>query len=251
MDKKREWLRKRNEDARQAHAALMKYYPLTLDNLDGEEWLPVPDFEELYHVSNFGRVKSFWYGKAKILKPLLSTKGYLQVNLHKNDKSKRFRVHRLVALAFVTNPEGKPHINHKDGHPLNCHVSNLEWCTCSENNQHAYDTGLKKSGESHYNAKLTNEQIYYIRENPSGLTTYELAEMFGVKQATISEIQLGKKWKHAGGTIRQSKCPCVSEEIKAQIRAEYKRGSYKFGAVALAKKYGVNWKTISKIVKGK
>ena len=215
-----------------------------------EIWKPVPDYPA-YEVSNFGRVKSFKGKTPRIRVPNANLKGYLCHCLCKNGKQKTFTVHRLVARLFVPNPLDKPEINHKDGHRLNNHVSNLEWCTSSENQRHAYDTGLQKSGEDFYKAKLTAEQVQYIRANPDNLTTIALSKIFGVRCTSISNIQRGKSYKQVGGSIRQPQRRIVlPEEVKAQIRAEYVYGSSEFGCYGLAKKYGVSPTTIMKIVHG-
>lgn len=93
-----------------------------------EQWRPVKGFEGLYEVSNLGRVKSLKYGKEKILKPEKTKKGYLFVILYRNRKRKFFKVHRLVATAFLPNPEGLPEVNHRDEDKTNNVVSNIEWC---------------------------------------------------------------------------------------------------------------------------
>ena len=232
---------------RPAFDALIKFYPLALDDLPGEVWLPVPSYEG-YYVSNFGRIKSFKRGKAKILKPALSTPGYLQAVLQRGGKQKCFFIHQLVAKAFIPHPDNKPQVNHKDGCKFNNHVSNLEWATSAENIHHAIDAGLKKSGQEHGRAKLTNEQILFIRENPLNLNTAELAKKFNVGRAAISKIQLGKLWRQNEGSIRQSKAKRISAEVKAQIRAEYQKGVVGYGCEALAKKYGVSPRTIFNIV---
>ena len=236
-----------HEKARQIYSAFIKWYPMTVEDLPSEEWEIIPDWED-YHESSYGRTKSFHNGKSRIIKPSTDKKGYLRVNLCKGGKKKLFQVHRLVALCFIPNPDSKPQINHRDGNKLNNHVSNLEWCTSSENIQHAFDTGLKKSGEDHGQAKLTNEQARYIKENPDGLTQRQLADLFGVKQCTISAIQLGRIWKSMDGVIRQSKCPRVPDEIRTAIRAEYRPRGKGCSTWALAKKYGVNPQTIWRIV---
>ena len=243
---RKEYDRRAYEKAKPAYAALMKFYPLTTDDLDGELWKTIPDYED-YQVSNFGRVKSFKKGKGKIIKPNLNA-GYLRVCLSKNDKPKRFSVHRLVAELFVPNPESNPEVNHIDGHKMNNYVGNLEWATREENLKHAYDTGLKiaPQGEEHYKAKFTNEQILYVRANPDGLTQQQLAAKFGVHFKTISKIQRGKIYRNAGGSIRPKFG--VPEEIKKQIRSEYVFGSKEFGCRALAKKYGVGQMTVFRIV---
>ena len=245
--------RLKREKAKPAYDALMKFYPLTVEDLPDEIWRPVPNYEQFYHVSNYGRVKSFCNGKIKILKPSLN-RGYLYVALFKDSKRKDFRVNRLVALTFIPNPLNKPEVNHKFGCKLNNYVGDLEWATAKENTQHAHNTGLAKNaqGEEHADAKFTNEQVIYIRENPDGLTINQLAEKFGVHFATISDIQLGRRYKNTGGKIRKPKKPGESqrlpEELRKQIRAEYKAGVVGCGSHALAKKYGVNKTTILNIV---
>ena len=241
--------RRRYEKAKTAYEALMKFYPLTVENLDDEIWRPIEGYED-YQVSNFGRVKSFKQGKIIIRKPALNMQGYLYVILHKDGKQKPFRINRLVALAFIPNPDNKPEVNHKVGCKLNNYVGNLEWVTSSENQRHAFDNGLQKGiqGEEHVSAKLTNEQVEYVRDNPNNLTQKKLGEMFGVDKTTISEIQLGKTYKNAGGKIRGNIDNRIPNEIRAAIRSEYVKGKYGCGCYALAKKYGVNPKTILKIV---
>ena len=93
-----------------------------------EIWKDIRDYENLYQGSNLGRVKSIKFGKERILKTFKNKDGYLQVGLWKNNKRKIFLVHRLVAQAFLDNPNNLPEVNHKDENKLNNVVSNLEWC---------------------------------------------------------------------------------------------------------------------------
>lgn len=97
-----------------------------------EQWKSVEGFEGLYEVSNLGRVKSLNYnrtGVEKVLKPNKTKNGYLYVGLCRNGKEKKFKVHRLVAEAFLPNPEGLPEINHIDENKTNNVVSNIEWAS--------------------------------------------------------------------------------------------------------------------------
>lgn len=199
---KKEWLHHRYEDAKLAYCALMKCYPLTLDDLDGEIWRVV---DEHYHLSNFGRVKSFWKGKAKIRKPKIHTSGYLNIPLFKDGKKKDCYVHRLVAEFFIPNPDAKPEVNHKDNNPFNNYVGNLEWVTSSENKQHSFDIGVAPQGSDRPDAKFTAEQIIYVRNNPDASTTRQLAKQFDVHVRTIRRIQIGQTYKTEGGTIRAKK----------------------------------------------
>lgn len=90
-----------------------------IENLPQEIWKDIVNFESLYQVSNYGRIKSFIHRKIKILKPYCREGSYPQVNLCKKNYRKKTFVHVLVAQAFVPNPENKPMVNHKDGNKLN------------------------------------------------------------------------------------------------------------------------------------
>lgn len=107
-----------------------------------EIWKPIAECNGEYHVSNHGRVKSLKFGKERILKPSFCKRGYLQVGIVWQNKQKTTKIHKLVAKAFIQNPQNKLEINHKNGIKTDNNVENLEWVTRSENIQHAWDTGL-------------------------------------------------------------------------------------------------------------
>lgn len=120
-----------------------------------EEWRPISGLEENYEVSNLGRVRRIKTGcgtyEGRILHFSNHNHGYLIASMSLNAKHHRRYVHRLVAEAFIPNPDGKPEVNHIDGNKHNNCVDNLEWCTRAENNRHMFRTGLvdmKKFGES-------------------------------------------------------------------------------------------------------
>ena len=98
-----------------------------------EIWRDIDGYEGLYQVSNKGRVKSLKYGKERILRPGWKTGGYLFVILCKNGNQSKQRIHRLVAQAFIPNPNNKPQVNHLDENKKNNCVDNLEWATAKEN----------------------------------------------------------------------------------------------------------------------
>ena len=120
-----------------------------------EIWKDIEGYEGLYKVSNLGRIYSS-YGQNKetcklpILRGSISSHGYRIVGLTKNKHVKSFFIHRLVAKAFIPNPENKPDINHIDGNKENNNINNLEWCTKSENTKHAHVTGLMGKKQKTY-----------------------------------------------------------------------------------------------------
>ncbi|MEX0416814.1 NUMOD4 domain-containing protein [Bacillus sp. C30] len=108
----------------------------------GEHWKDMIGYEGDYKVSNSGDV--FSVKSDKIMKPFQTKSGYLIVNLLKNKKRKNYRVHRLVAIHFLTNTDNKTDVNHINGNKKDNHIENLEWCTHSENIRHSWDMGLRE-----------------------------------------------------------------------------------------------------------
>lgn len=170
-----------------------------------EIWKDIQGYEGLYQVSNFGRVKSlkrkvksgenYVTVKEKIRKQGIR-KGYYYLQLHKNDISKKHSIHRLVAQAFIHNPENKPQINHRDGNRFNNNIYNLEWCNLEENIKHENETGLRPKGEKNGNSKLTEKQVLEIRENKEKLNQKQLSEKYKVHRDTIGRITNKTIWKH-------------------------------------------------------
>ena len=111
-----------------------------------EIWCPIKGYEGLYQVSDKGSVKSIGYGKERILKPGRIKTGYLRVNLCKNGEKKNWLVHRIVAQAFIPNPDNLPEVNHKDEDKENNSVQNLEWCDRKYNQN--YGTGIQRMAEN-------------------------------------------------------------------------------------------------------
>jgi len=118
-------------------------------NIENEIWNYIDNTNNLYSISSHGNIKSFSVNPlGKYIKKRTNKNNvYYIVCLRVNKKSNTFLIHRLVAQAFIENPLNLPCVNHKDGNKLNNHVSNLEWCTYSENIQHAWDTGLNSCSD--------------------------------------------------------------------------------------------------------
>ena len=148
-----------------------------------EIWKDIPDYEGLYQVSNYGRVKSLHFGKEKLLKPQPNSNGYLRVYLYKEKKQKLKYVHQLVAIAFIpnNNPIEKTEINHIDENKENNCVNNLCWITHKENCN--YGTKLHRQSEK-MKGKFKGEQ------NP----------MYGKHHTEESKkkISNGRKGKYCG-----------------------------------------------------
>jgi hypothetical protein len=102
--------------------------------MNEEVWKDINGFEGLYEVSNYGRVRTI---KTQLIRsPFFHKKKYLKVTLRRKDHKKHYRIHRLVAQAFIPNPDNKAEVNHKDFNKINNHVNNLEWTTQEENTNH-------------------------------------------------------------------------------------------------------------------
>ena len=168
-----------------------------------EIWKDIDGYEGLYQISNMGRVRSldrfvnqgkiYRFCTGSIIKPGVSEKGYNRVDLHKNGKTKHCKVHRLVAEAFIPNPDNLPIINHKDECKTNNHVDNLEWCSVSYNN--TYGCRIEKKV---YQYSLDGE---FIKEWQS---CKEVQRQLGHQPSRISECcncktktAYGYIWKYA------------------------------------------------------
>ena len=151
-----------------------------------ELWKDVPiDGYEGYKVSNTGKVIGVRCGKELRPRNNMKGKGYFSVALYKNNKPKKFYIHRLVALAFKENPSNKTEVNHLDGNPQNNHIDNLEWVTKQENTKHAVDKGLYRNKYKLWDNK---EKIQRLLDN--GLNYEDIGEYFGCHPAYINEFAI-------------------------------------------------------------
>lgn len=173
-----------------------------------EIWKDIDWLEAMFQISNTGRLRSIdriieyidgrmYIYKSKEYFPSYN-RGYCIQTLNLNGKAIPVKFHRLVAEAFIPNPNNLPEVNHIDGDKTNNNVSNLEWCTSSENKKHAYKLGLKlpTSGSKCGMSKLTENQVLEIRQLKNKYIYKEIAKLFNVDNSTISNIMTNKTWKH-------------------------------------------------------
>jgi hypothetical protein len=127
--------------------------------MEQEQWKPIKGYEGKYDVSNFGRVRSYYKG-LHIKTQRINNCGYCYVKLYvRGKRQKMARVNRLVAEAFIPNPDNMSDVNHKDMNKLNNHVSNLEWTSHADNVKHSYDSGKRHAH------RWTDEEKLMISRN--------------------------------------------------------------------------------------
>ena len=157
-----------------------------------EIWRDIDSYEGLYQISNKGRVKSLKYGKERILRAHDNGDGYLKVQLYKNTACQYRYIHRLVAIAFIQNPDNKPQVNHKDENKKNNCVENLEWITCIDNCN--YGTRNERVSRKILQYSKSGE---FIREWQSAA---EVERVLGIDNSNITKCCKGKR-KYAGSFI--------------------------------------------------
>ena len=156
-----------------------------------ETFVEIDGFER-YEVSNLGRVRNIKSGR--MLKPHLNRDGYLKHHLYWHDKQKHLFLHRIIAIAFIDNPEEKPCVNHIDENKLNNDLSNLEWCTERENLVHG--TRTKRAAEKHSKKVIQLDLNYNVLNIFESMTQAE--QETGASASSISKCCNGKL-KSAGG----------------------------------------------------
>jgi len=174
---------------------------LIKERIKMEEWLDVTGYEQLFSISSNGQLFSKRTGR--ILKQVKHTNGYMHIATKiggRKGVNKCFKVHRLVAEAFLVNLKGKPQVNHLDGDKTNNNKMNLEWVTPSENQLHAYRTGLNKPTDMRKHRKLNPADVKEIRsrcvKNCRVNGVRALAREFGVGRDCITRVVERKTYLH-------------------------------------------------------
>lgn len=168
--------------------------------MNEEVWLPIPGYEGLYEVSNQGRVRSFVrHPEGRIMAASISHRGYYHLALWTDKRPRDKRVHRLVASAFVPNPDSLPEVNHKDGDKLNNRPGNLEWASSRENMRHAITSGRQTAlTNPNKRYKLTPEIVAEIRAaykpGVRGHGSTMLSRRYGLNNSTVLDILAGRSW---------------------------------------------------------
>ncbi len=175
-----------------------------------EIWENIDGFNGKYQVSNFGKVKSLdrieetrgstRTRNGRVLKLAISKNGYSRVCIVDYSNQKFACVHRLVAQAFIPNPDNKPQVNHINGIKTDNRVENLEWNTRSENQRHSIRTGLKVTprGDKSILSKLKESEVVEIRRllKETNLMQREIAAKFNIHRSNVSAIKHNKCWTH-------------------------------------------------------
>ena len=168
-----------------------------------EHWKSIVGYEGIYEVSDMGNVRSLKFGKQKIRKPGKNNRGYLCVNLCKDGEVKSMKVHRLVAEAFIPNPNNLDTVNHKDENKLNNAASNLEWMTRADNIN--YGSRNRRSAVAHVNHPNLSKSVQQLNKSTGELiaefpSMAEARRVTGINRRHISSCCLGNR-KSTGGYI--------------------------------------------------
>lgn len=173
-----------------------------------EIWKDVPEYEGTYQISNLGNIRSLNYNnnkKTKNISQRIHKNGYLTVTICKNKIKKNKSVHRLVALAFLPNPNNYKCVNHIDGNKLNNYVENLEWCTHKQNTAHAIQHGLSNPhfmlGKTGIKNKLS-KKIFQCDLQGNIIKKWDCisdaARFYGIRSGNISNCLTGRNKTYKG-----------------------------------------------------
>jgi DNA-directed RNA polymerase specialized sigma subunit len=178
--------------------------PRILKKIEDEVWREVPETNNRYHVSNYGRVKSFAYNKKDgvILKNSISN-GFRAIQIKQNNASKRYYIHKLVAEIWISKPsENHAFVTHNDGNLLNNRASNLSWHTKESLNEQHRELNKKKYGDSKRttlinNSKLKEQDVILLKSMlHRGITQAKIAKLFCISEMQVTRIKRGENWGH-------------------------------------------------------
>jgi len=159
----------------------------------------IPGYECIYKISNTGKITRIWKTKETVMKTQVHSQGYVAVSLTKDGKNKTHKVHRLLALTWLSNPQDKAYINHIDGNKQNNSLDNIEWCTPSENSKHAHSTGLNSTKRmvevaARKSRKMTSEKIKECQTlYDSGLSLTKIQNLVGISRSVIATYLKNKR----------------------------------------------------------
>jgi hypothetical protein len=180
-----------------------------------EEWRNVVGYECYYEVSSFGRVKSKRDGR--VMKQYVNEKGYLTIGLHSDTERKKFKTHRLVAIAFHPNPENKPEVNHDDFDKTNNFYLNLLWSTQKENTNHAQRGGRRpvaapkpaKLGRIIYGVKVLDTSTGIVHES-----VFHLSQLVGVPEKELRRRLNGERMNNTPYRYLPERSKYIMEEYE-------------------------------------
>lgn len=156
---------------------------------------PIKGFENLYTIDSSGRVFGIKFNR--YLKLQKDKDGYLHCGLCKNNKAKTYKVHRLVAITFIPNPNNLPQVNHIDANKANNNVSNLEWSSVKDQFKHAMKLNLMRKGEKINFSKLKEKEVIAIKKQLKRNVHYsKIAIKYKVSPMTIWDISKNRTWRH-------------------------------------------------------